>query len=127
VAILFTTAIACGLITYVFSASDDAITTLGGTTALLLLGVFTIVNVAVLVLRRDPVDENHFVTPTAVPIVGGAASLYLVTPLSGRPAEQYEVAGLLLAVGVVLWAITWVVNRAVYGAKTYVKDPGELE
>ena len=27
---------------------------LGGTTALLLLGVFTIVNIAVLVLRRDP-------------------------------------------------------------------------
>ncbi|TNC34229.1 APC family permease [Mumia zhuanghuii] len=127
VAILFTTAIACGLITYVFSASDDAITTLGGTTALLLLGVFTIVNIAVLVLRRDHVDENHFVTPTAVPIVGGAASLYLVTPLSGRPTEQYEVAGLLLAVGVVLWAITWVVNRAVYGAKTYVKDPSELD
>ena len=89
--------------------------------------MFTIVNVAVLVLRRDHVDQNHFLTPTAVPIIGGAGSLYLVTPLSGRPAEQYEVAGLLLAVGVVLWAITWVVNRAVYGAKTYVKDPGELE
>ncbi|WP_262852765.1 APC family permease [Mumia quercus] len=127
VAILFTTVIACGLITYVFSASDDAIVTLGGTTALLLLGVFTIVNIAVLVLRRDHVDTNHFVTPTALPIIGGLASLYLVTPLSGRPGEQYEVAGLLLGIGVVLWAITWFVNRAAYGAKTYVKDPGELE
>ncbi|WP_167003041.1 APC family permease [Mumia sp. ZJ430] len=127
VAILFTTVIACGLITYVFSASDDAIATLGGTTALLLLGVFTIVNITVLVLRRDPVDDDHFVTPTVLPVIAGVTSLYLVTPLSGRPAEQYEVAGLLLGIGVVLWAITWVVNRAAYGAKTYVKDPSELE
>jgi len=45
--IAFTTLLAFGLITFV-----GAVPALGGTTALLLLGVFTIVNVAVLVLRR---------------------------------------------------------------------------
>ncbi|WP_370614190.1 APC family permease [Mumia sp. Pv 4-285] len=127
VAILFTTLLALGLITYVFNASDDAVTALGGTTALLLLGVFTIVNIAVLVLRRDRVDTNHFVAPTIIPVIAGITSLYLVTPLSGRDAEQYEVAGLMLGIGVVLWAITWVINRAFFGERTYVKDPADLE
>ncbi|KAA1420015.1 APC family permease [Mumia zhuanghuii] len=127
VAILFTTLLALGLITYVFNASDDAVTTLGGTTALLLLGVFTLVNVAVLVLRRDHVDSDHFVAPTILPVIAGITSLYLVTPLSGRDVEQYEVAGLMLGVGVVLWVITWVVNRAFFGERTYVKDPADLE
>ena len=57
-AILFTTALAFGLITFV-----GAVPALGGTTALLLLMVFTVVNVAVLVLRKDPVDADHFRTP----------------------------------------------------------------
>ena len=55
VAIVFTSVVAMILVT---SAN---ITVLGGTTALLLLGVFTIVNIAVLVLRRrDPSDRPHF-------------------------------------------------------------------
>ena len=54
VAILFTTTIAFGLILYVTAfANDSAISTLGGTTSLLLLAVFAVVNVAVLVLRKD--------------------------------------------------------------------------
>ncbi len=54
VAILFTTVIAFGLIIYVSTvASSNAISVLGGTTSLLLLAVFAVVNVAVLVLRRD--------------------------------------------------------------------------
>ncbi|MDD9349152.1 APC family permease [Mumia sp.] len=127
VAILFTTLLALGLITYVFNASEDAVATLGGTTALLLLAVFTIVNVAVLVLRRDRVDTRHFVAPTVIPVVAAVVSLYLVTPLSGRDTEQYEVAGLLLGLGVVLWVITWIINRAFYAERTYVKDPAELD
>ena len=89
VAILFTTAIAFGLIFYVSAfASDKAISVLGGTTSLLLLAVFAMVNVAVLVLRRDVRQAGgHFKTPTALPVIGCVASLYLVTPLSGRPAH----------------------------------------
>ena len=48
IAIGFTTLLAFGLITFV-----GAVPALGGTTALLLLCVFTVVNIAVLVLRRD--------------------------------------------------------------------------
>ncbi len=58
VAIVFTTLLAFGLITFVGEVPE-----LGGTTALLLLIVFAIVNVAVLVLRRRPAEHQHFRAP----------------------------------------------------------------
>ena len=88
---------------------------LGGTTALLLLIVFTVVNVAVLVLRRDHVDADHLRTQTVLPVVGALACGFLATPWAGRPAEQYRVAGILLAIGVVLWGVTVLVNRRTGG------------
>ncbi len=126
VAILFTTALAFGLITYVSFASDDAISLLGGTTSLLLLAVFAVVNVAVLKLRGNRVDHDHFVTPTVLPVLGAVVCVFLVTPLSGRPVDQYQIAGALLVLGVVLWAITWFVNRAVYAKRTFMRDPTDL-
>ena len=68
VAILFTTLISFGLIIYVVRANASEggaanVALLGGTTALLLLCVFTVVNIAVLVLRRSPVDHEHFRAP----------------------------------------------------------------
>jgi amino acid transporter len=126
VAILFTTVLAFGLIFFVSRASTDATAVLGGTTALLLLGVFTIVNICVLVLRKDTVDSNHFVAPTVVPIIAGVCCAFLVTPFTGRDTEQYVVAGWLLVVGVVLWAITWFANRALRAKKTFLRDPESL-
>ncbi|WP_138757168.1 APC family permease [Modestobacter altitudinis] len=105
-AILFTTALAFGLITFV-----GAVPALGGTTALLLLGVFTVVNVAVLVLRKDEVDGEHFRTPTVLPVVGALACGFLATPWAGRPSEQYRIAGILLGIGVLLWVVTVLVQR----------------
>ena len=89
VAILFTTAIAFGLIFYVTAfANSSAISLLGGTTSLLLLAVFAMVNVAVLVLRRDvQAAGGHFKTPTVLPVIGCLTSFYLVTPLSGRSGQ----------------------------------------
>jgi APA family basic amino acid/polyamine antiporter len=124
--ILFTTAIAFGLIVYVSNASDSAVETLGGTTALLLLGVFTVVNAAVLVLRKDPVDAQHFVAPTVIPVIGVIACAFFVGPWTDRDTEQYEVAGWLLAVGIVLWIITWFANRALRARPTYMRDPSDL-
>ncbi|MGE3289211.1 MAG: APC family permease [Pseudonocardia sp.] len=99
------------LIAIVLAGTAD-VSLLGGTTALLLLAVFTIVNVAVLVLRRDPVDHEHFRTPTWAPFLGILTCGFLATPLSGRPVGQFLVAGVLLAVGVVLWlANHWYVGR----------------
>ncbi|HWI01149.1 MAG TPA: APC family permease, partial [Propionibacteriaceae bacterium] len=53
VAILFTTAIAVGLLVFVGTSSNASsqLSLLGGTTALLLLAVFTVVNICCLVLR----------------------------------------------------------------------------
>ncbi|MCV7234009.1 APC family permease [Mycobacterium branderi] len=113
VAILFTTAIAFAVILYVTAfANSDAIEVLGGTTSLLLLAVFTMVNVAVLVLRRDTrAGRRHFKTPAALPVVGCVASLYLVTPLSGRPGQQYLLGAILVMSGVVLSLLTVVLKR----------------
>jgi len=103
VAIVFTSVIAVILV-----ASAD-ITLLGGTTSLLLLAVFTIVNIAVLVLRRRPVEHDHFRAPSWSPWLGILLCGFLVTPLSGKSPKEYLVAGILLLVGVVLWAINHVV------------------
>jgi amino acid transporter len=98
---------------------------LGGTTALLLLMVFTVVNVAVLVLRKDKVDADHFRTPTVLPVVGALACAYLATPWAGRPAEQYKIAGVLLGIGVVLWGVTVLINKRT-GADVPAFDPVAL-
>ncbi|WP_102141520.1 APC family permease [Mycobacterium hubeiense] len=128
VAILFTTAIAFGLIFYVSAfASSNAIAVLGGTTSLLLLAVFAVVNVAVLVLRRDVQEGGgHFKTPTALPVIGFFASLYLVTPLSGRPIQQYVLALILVAIGIVLFGITMLINRQLGIRGPGIVDPTHL-
>ncbi|MEQ8700101.1 MAG: APC family permease [Bauldia litoralis] len=100
-AIIFTSLLAAGLITFV-----GAVPELGGTTALLLLGVFTVVNVAVLALRRDKVDHDHFRSPTAVSVAGAVTCAFLVGPWTGRDPTQYAIAGILIAIGVVLWGAT---------------------
>jgi basic amino acid/polyamine antiporter, APA family len=107
VAIAFTSLLAFGLITFV-----GGVPALGGTTALLLLGVFTVVNVAVLVLRKDKVDHQHFRSPTILPLLGAICCAFLVGPWTGRAPVQYTIAGILLAIGVVLWGITVMVMRS---------------
>ena len=126
VAIVFTTAIAFGLIYFVSTSDSDVVPALGGTTALLLLGVFTIVNIAVLVLRRDPIDRKHFRTPTPLPVIGALACFFFVLPVTGRDPIQYTIAAWLLAIGVVLWALTWFANRGIRAKKTYLRDVDEL-
>lgn len=104
-AILFTSALAAGLIVYVsLDAEGSIVALLGGTTSLLLLTVFAVVNVTVLVLRRQPVEHRHFRTPVVLPVIGAITCLYLVFPwTSGRPPGQYGIALALLGIGVVLW------------------------
>ncbi|MGW5374207.1 APC family permease [Nocardia sp. NPDC003999] len=106
-AIVFTTLLALGLILFVGEVPE-----LGGTTALLLLAVFTVVNVAVLVLRRDTVSHKHFKTPTPLPVVGALSCGFLVTPFTDRNPAQYAIAGVLLAIGVALWGLNYLAIRA---------------
>ena len=128
IAIIFTTLIAFGLIFYVTAfANSKAISLLGGTTSLLLLAVFAVVNVAVLVLRRDvQATGGHFKTPTILPVIGCITSLYLVTPLSGRPGQQYVLAGILIVIGIVLFFITMAINRRLGVQDAGIKDPTRL-
>ena len=103
VAIVFTTVIGFGLV------ATSKVEDLGDTTALLLLCVFAVVNVAVLVLRKETVDRDHFRTPTVLPVLGAITSLVLASPFVGREASVYLTAGILIGIGVLLWFV----NRAV--------------
>jgi basic amino acid/polyamine antiporter, APA family len=107
VAIGFTTLLAFALIGFV-----GEVPALGGTTALLLLCVFTVVNVAVLVLRKDGVGHAHFRTPTLLPVLGALACAFFAGPWTGRDIIQYQIAGVLIALGAVLWVVTVLVTRA---------------
>ncbi len=112
VAIVFTLLIALTLV------STGDLAGLADTTVLLLLLVFAVVNISVLVLRKEPDDERadgddgpSFRAPTWVPVVGALVSLVLASPITGRDADVYVRAGLLLGIGIVLY----VVNRLVVG------------
>ncbi|MCO1578285.1 APC family permease [Crossiella sp. SN42] len=109
IAIIFTSLIAVVLV------SSMNISVLGGTTALLLLVVFTIVNIACLVLRKEPVEHKHFRAPTVVPVLGAVTCAYLALPLSGRPWEDYKLAGILLLIGLALWVVNWLILRKQHG------------
>jgi amino acid transporter len=115
VAILFVAALAFALV-----ALGD-LESLADTTVLLLLMVFVCVNIAVLVLRREPVRHDHWRAPTALPVLGAAACLGLIVQKAFDDAVIFAYAGGLLAVGVVLWAI----NRALTGPAEPV-DPARL-
>ena len=65
------------------------------------------VNVAVLVLRRDTVDHDHFRAPTVIPVIGAVVCIALAFDKEG---EIFARAGLLLALGIVLWAINWLTH-----------------
>jgi hypothetical protein len=105
VAIIITTSIALLLATW------SGVRTLGGTTALLLLCVFAVVNAAVLVLRTQKVEHAHYRAPTVCPVLGLVSCVYLASPLAGRESAQYVVAGILLLLGVALFAINHFLSR----------------
>ncbi len=111
-AIVFTTGLAIALITFVGAVPD-----LGGTTALLLLAVFTLVNIAVLVLRSDTVDHDHFTSPLGLPYIGAISCAFFVGPWTGRDSVQYLIAAVLIGLGVVLWGAT------VFYMKSKGQDP----
>jgi len=128
--IAFSTLLALGLIIAVtFAAESEVIGALAGTTALLLLCVFTVVNIACVVLRRTADHGEGFTAPTWTPWVGAVACAFLVGPWA-RDADdwiQYRIAGALLAIGIVLWALTWMTNRGVRAKRTGFRDIEHLQ
>ena len=87
VAIALVTALAIGL------AATGDLADLASTTVLLLLAVFIVVNISVLVLKKDRVDHDHFTVPTWVPIVGAIGAAVVLTQ---PDAETYARAGLIM-------------------------------
>ena len=104
-AIIFTTALSIVLILLIEDFAN-----LADTTVLLLTGVFLLVNICVLVLRRDPVGHDHFVAPSYLPVIGAIVSAIFLFPLD-RDTEIYILAVWLLIGGLVLWAINYAITR----------------
>jgi basic amino acid/polyamine antiporter, APA family len=71
----------------------------------LLLSVFTIVNIAVLVLRRDRVDHEHFRAPSVFPVLGAIVAVALIVDTALDDLAVFARAGILVAVGVALWLV----------------------
>ncbi len=107
VAILVTTGVAMVL------TATGSIATLAETVVLLLLIVFLSTNIAVLVLRRERVEHTHFRAWTVLPVLAVLSCLILLTQQS---AEVWLRGGIIVAVGVVLYAITRLVRRRKSGS-----------
>jgi APA family basic amino acid/polyamine antiporter len=104
VAIVFTTLLALALV-----ITGD-VGELANTTVLLLLVAFTLVNAAVLILRRDRVGHRHFAVPSWVPVLGAITCLALITQFK---ADIYARAAILVALGLVLCGINFLLTRRV--------------
>jgi APA family basic amino acid/polyamine antiporter len=102
VAIVVTTVIAMAL-----TVTGD-LAALAETVVLLLLFVFLSTNIAVLVLRRQSVDHEHFRVFTPIPYLAVASCLLL---LSQQAPGVWLRAGVLLVIGVVLHAAGRIVSR----------------
>ena len=106
VAIVFTTLLAVLLI------SIGELEDLAVVTVLLLLVVFAMVNVAVLVLRREPVDHAHFVAPSIFPILGVVISLaLLVKRVIDEDSTVFVLLGVLIVVAVLLWGVNRILTQ----------------
>ena len=106
VAIVFTASLAALLVIV------GDLETLADTTVLLLLFVFVCVNAAVLVLRRETVEHEHFRAPTFVPVLGVLACVALIVQKAFDDPAIFAYAGGMIAIGIALWAI----NRATRSA-----------
>jgi amino acid transporter len=128
-AIAFTTLLALGLILYVRQDADsDIVLNLATVTSFLLLCVFAVVNVCCLILRgrRGEGAKTFFTSPGPLPWFGAALCLYLAGPWVDRDPIVYEIAGGLMAVGVILWVVTFAVNKITGQGDSDFEDVGSL-
>jgi APA family basic amino acid/polyamine antiporter len=73
---------------------------LAETVVLLLLFVFLSTNIAVIVLRKDKVEEKHFRAPIILPYLAIASCVLLLTQ---QDATVWLRAGILMGVGLLLF------------------------
>jgi APA family basic amino acid/polyamine antiporter len=112
VSIAFTAAIAL-VVLVTIGRNDEALSTLGSTTVVLLLIAFVMVNISVLVLRRDEVGHEHFRAPTAFPVLGAVVAAALLIYQAASDITVFGLAAALLAIGVVLYGVNVLVKRSV--------------
>ena len=119
VAIVFTTLLAVALI------SIGTLEDLAATTVILLLLVFTMVNIAVLVLRRESVDHSHFTTPRVFPVLGVVISVVLSIKLAtDQDVTVLVITGIVLAAGILLWVVTRRLGTGTGRDASDVSEPG---
>jgi APA family basic amino acid/polyamine antiporter len=111
VSILFTTTLAL-IVLITIGRNDEALSTLGSTTVVLLLRAFVMVNISVLVLRRDRVGHEHFRTPTAFPILGGMVASALLVYQAVSDITVFGLAAVLLVLGAVLYGVNVLAKRS---------------
>ncbi len=114
VAILFVTVLAAVLVI------TGNLEKLADTTVALLVVVFAIVNVTVLMLRRDEVEHDHFRVPWPLPVIGVGISIALLTQVAG---DAYARAGILIGLGLLLWAINWFFVRGEGETQRIISSP----
>jgi APA family basic amino acid/polyamine antiporter len=111
VSIAFTAAIAL-IVLVTIGRNDEALSTLGSTTVVLLLLAFVMVNISVLVLRRDEVGHEHFRAPTAFPVLGAVVAAALLIYQAVSDITVFGLSAALLAVGVVLYGVNLLAKRS---------------
>jgi basic amino acid/polyamine antiporter, APA family len=111
VSILFTAAIAL-VVLVTIGRNDEALSTLGSTTVVLLLLAFVMVNISVLVLRRDEVGHEHFRAPSAFPVLGAIVAAVLLIYQAYTDITVFGLAAALLAIGVVLYGVNLLAKRS---------------
>jgi len=111
VSILFTTIIALLLLATI-GGNDEALSMLGSTTVVLLLLAFIMVNISVLVLRRDEVGHEHFRTPTVFPVLGAVVAAALLVYQAVSDITVFGLAAGFLVLGVVLYGVNLLVKRS---------------
>jgi APA family basic amino acid/polyamine antiporter len=116
-AIIFTAAL-CAVLIAIGTLSE-----LAQATVMLLLCVFTLVNISVLILRRDAVEHRHFVAPTFFPIAGAIISVAMLIKLITQ--QETYLPFLIVAVLLLGGAALWWINRLVLG-RTEQIDPSKL-
>ncbi|NOJ59494.1 APC family permease [Arthrobacter sp. 260] len=113
VAILVTTAAAM-----ILSSTGD-LESLAETVVVLLLFVFLSTNIAVLVLRKDHVDHQHFRIPAIFPYLAIASCILLMTQQS---ADIWLRAAILVGIGLALYALQHLTSRRKTGSTSPVEN-----
>jgi hypothetical protein len=70
------------------------------------------VNISVLVLRRDRVGHEHFRTPTAFPILGAVVAAALLIYQAVSDIAVFGLAAVLLVIGAVLYGVNVLAKRS---------------